>query len=110
MELLHCQACHATIPEGTLYYCCRTEIISGFDGTLPELEVDPEMMIQDACEEIVQRPAQELMDEVYQEIKMILCPECRKKLRAQLLALKSPPGKGGKLLHFPLHGRKKSPQ
>ncbi|MGV1100942.1 hypothetical protein ACUUL3_16220 [Thiovibrio sp. JS02] len=110
MDTLHCQACHAKIPEGTLYYCCRTEIISGFDGILPGPEMDPEMMIQDACEEITLRPAQDLMDEVYQEIRMILCPQCRAKLRAQLLALRGPERKGGKVLQFPANGRKKFPQ
>lgn len=100
MDDLHCQACHRQIPPGSLFYCCRTEIISGFDGILPEVEIDPDLIIQEACEEITAHSPQELLHEVYQEIKMVLCPACRLELRKKILSMTNRRKPGGKILPF----------
>ncbi|HIJ79235.1 MAG: hypothetical protein OEY01_09485 [Desulfobulbaceae bacterium] len=101
MKDLYCHNCQQKIPAGGSFYCCRTEIISGFDGRLADPYQDPDLAIKTACEEINALPPHEAMDDVYQEIKIILCPSCRLKLRETLLAMKKPRQTGGKILRFP---------
>ena len=101
MGKLYCQNCRQQIPAGGSFYCCRTEIVSGFDGRLPESDLDPDHAIAEACDEIETFSAEEAMDDVYQEIKIILCPTCRLTLRDNLLAMKKPPKKSTKVLKFP---------
>lgn len=83
---LNCQACGAEIPPGGIFYIGRTEIISGSDGILPDTEESGDRIIEMAMKEIMKgRSEQELMDEVYQEIKLLLCGRCRLTFRDTIL-------------------------
>jgi len=83
---LSCQACGVQIPPGGIFYIGRTEIISGSDGILPDDEESGDRIIEMALKEIMKgKSEQELMDEVYQEIKLILCGRCRLSFRDALL-------------------------
>ena len=74
---LNCQLCGENIPPGGVFYIGRTEIISGSDGFLPDTE-KPGEIIERALKDIIgQKSEQELMDGVYQEIKLVLCGHCR---------------------------------
>ena len=83
---LSCQACGTQIPPGGIFYIGRTEIISGSDGILPDSEESGDRIIEMALKEIMKgKNEEELMDEVYQEIKLILCGRCRLSFRDVLL-------------------------
>ena len=82
---LSCQICGAYIPPGGVFYIGRTEIISGSDGILPDTD-KPDEIIERALNEIVERKTEkELMDGVYQEIKLVLCGRCRISFRDRVL-------------------------
>ena len=85
---LHCQICGVGIPPGGLFYIGRTEIISGSDGILPDTEKSADAIIKEAIREITEvKSEQELMDGVYQEIRLIFCNRCRIHFRDRILDL-----------------------
>jgi len=86
VKRLNCQVCGAEIPPGGIFYVGRTEIISGSDGILPDTEESGDRIIEKALDEITRvKSEQELMEEVYQEIKLILCGRCRLIFRDKIL-------------------------
>jgi len=83
---LSCQVCGTEIPPGSIFYTGRTEIISGSDGILPDTEESGDRIIAKALREITRgKSEQELMEGVYQEIKLILCGRCRLVFRDRIL-------------------------
>ncbi len=108
----HCDSCGVPLPDGELFYHCRTEIIAGKDETIPDLK-HPDRLIAQALSEISGKDETELLNEVYQEIILQLCPSCRTILLKQIQSMLNrpckncsqcgPPAakKAGKLLHFP---------
>ena len=83
---LCCQICGENIPPGGIFYIGRTEIISGSDGILLDTGEMPDRMIEKALHEITRaRSEKELMDEVYQEIRLIFCGRCRFTFRDGIL-------------------------
>lgn len=102
MEQRTCDSCGVFIPEGRLFYNCRTEIISGFDNVISESQLkDPDALIRDACKALSGKAQKEVAAEVYEEISLVICPDCRAKLRKKLLAMKSSGDDSGKVLLFP---------
>lgn len=87
MEQLCCQVCGTRIPPGGVFYVGRTEIISGSDGILPDTGESGDAIIEKALSEIKELTEQELMEEVYQEIKLILCGRCRLVFRDTILEM-----------------------
>ena len=86
IRTLSCQMCGARIPPGGVFYIGRTEIVSGSDGILPDTGESGDRIIEEALRDITRgKSEQELMDEVYQEIKLILCGRCRLVFREKLL-------------------------
>jgi len=78
VKRLNCQICGTRIPPGGVFYIGRTEIISGSDGILPDTDELNDKTIEKALHEItVLKSEQELMEEVYQEIRIVLCGRCR---------------------------------
>ena len=92
-----CQLCKKSLPPGTTFYECRTRIISGFDGCLPQSEQSLERVVKEVLKETEGKSADELMENVYQEFCFILCNDCRLIFRDRLQAMIS--GKG-KILPF----------
>lgn len=95
LEQIECHACGRVIDPGGLFYISRTEIISGFDGVINEPVEEADAVIAAAIRAVDAKPEQELMDDVYQEFRFILCPSCRLRLRAMLRAFARQP-EGGK--------------
>ena len=87
MEQLCCQVCGTRILPGGIFYVGRTEIISGSDGILPDTGESGDAIIKKALNEIKDLTEQELMEEVYQEIKLILCGRCRLVFRDKILEM-----------------------
>ena len=85
---LNCQVCGAGVPPGGEFYIGRTETISGSDGIIPDDEESGDRIIEKALKEIRKaKSEQELMDEVYQEIKLIFCGRCRLTFRDKILSM-----------------------
>ena len=109
----HCDSCGDPISEGELFYHCRTEIIAA-NEQLPSDLKNPDRIIAQAIAQLADGDEEEVLDEAYQEIILILCPTCRIKL-LQLLGSMLSSGcsgcqscgpkpkatKKGKLLQFP---------
>lgn len=71
---------------GGIFYIGRRKIISSSDGILPDSEGTGDRIIEMALKEIVKRKSeQELMNEIYQEIRLILCGRCRLSFREAIL-------------------------
>ena len=85
---LSCQVCGMEIPPGGVFYVGRTEIISGSDGIIPDDEETGDRIIEKALKEISRvKSEQDFMDEVYQEIRLVLCGRCRKGFRDTILSM-----------------------
>lgn len=100
MKIHACEICGAKIPSGDLYYNFTAKFISGFDNYIPEPEVDAEQLITQAIKAIAGRSEKELTDDVYEEISLLLCPSCRKKIQKSLIPMKTVKPKSEKILHF----------
>ena len=87
MQELCCQVCGTKIPAGGVFYRGRTEIISGTDGILPDTGESGDAIIDRALSEIKELTEQQLMEEVYQEIKVVLCGQCRLVFRDTILKM-----------------------
>ena len=86
VKRLGCQVCGTEIPPGGVFYIGRTEIISGSDGILPDTGESGENIIEKALQEITAiKNEQELMEEVYQELRITLCGQCRILYRDKIL-------------------------
>ncbi|HID02583.1 MAG TPA: hypothetical protein EYP18_05175 [Desulfobacterales bacterium] len=107
-----CDSCGKSLPDGELFYHCRTEIIAAKDETIPNLK-HPDKLIAQALSEIAGKDENELLDEIYQEIILQLCPNCRMTLLKHIKSMfnngckscakcgPQPAKKKGKLLKFP---------
>ena len=87
MEQLCCQVCGTKIPPGGIFYTGRIEIISGSDGILPDTGESGDAIIDKALGEVKELTEQQLMEEVYQEIKLALCGRCRLVFRDTILEM-----------------------
>jgi len=108
----HCDSCGKPLPDGELFYHCRTEVIAAKDETIPNLK-HPDKLIAQALSEIAGKNENELLDEIYQEIILQLCPNCRMTLLKHINSMLNkgckncakcgpqPIKKKGKLLKFP---------
>ena len=108
----NCDSCGKPLPDGELFYHCRTEIIAGKDSTIPNLK-NPDKLIAQAIAEISGKDEIELLNDVYQEFIMQLCPDCRIVLIKHIQSMFGsgcrncskcgtvPVRKKGKLLKFP---------
>ena len=87
MEQLCCQICGTKIPPGGVFYRARTELISGSDGILPDTGESADAIIDKALSEVKELTEQQVMEEVYQEIKLVLCGQCRLGFRDTILEM-----------------------
>ncbi len=71
-----CDSCGTDLPDGILFYHCRTEIVAAKDKTIPDLK-HPDKLIAQALSEIAGKDENELLKDIYQEIILQLCPTCR---------------------------------
>jgi hypothetical protein len=74
----YCARCGKELPEGSLKYMVHVQILSDFDGVIPYSEEDLFEEIPTLLQHVEDMDAQELEDDVYQEISFILCEKCKK--------------------------------
>lgn len=79
-----CDLCKRELdPEEDLRYVVKMEIYAAFDPmTADELDDDRDHLqeIQDILERLEDSESEHIGEEVYQQLRFDLCPECRKKL------------------------------
>lgn len=107
-----CDSCGTDLPDGELFYHCRTELVAAKDATIPNLK-QPDKLIAQALSEIAGKDESELLDDIYQELILQLCPDCRTKFMRLINSMLNkgcescgncqvqPIKKKGKLLKFP---------
>jgi hypothetical protein len=74
----YCARCGKALPDECLKYMVHIQILSDFDGVLPYTEQDLSEEIQGVLKSAESMDAQELEDDVYQEISFVLCEKCKK--------------------------------
>lgn len=78
-----CDLCKRNLdPEHDLRYVVKIEICAAFDPTVTdEDESDRDHLeeIQDILERMADADSDQIGEEVYQQLRFDLCPECRKK-------------------------------
>jgi len=93
-----CDMCKRDIdPEEDLRYVVKVEIYAAFDPLAIGDEDDRDHLqeIQDILERSEDAESDQIGDDVYQQLRFDLCPECRKRF------LKNPLGReGAKILNF----------
>lgn len=107
-----CDSCGKDLPDGELFYHCRTEMVAAKDNIIPDLK-QPDRLIAQALSEIAGKDENELLDDIYQELILQLCPDCKGEYVRLIHAMlnkgcKSCPNcqtqplkKAGKILKFP---------
>ncbi len=94
-----CDLCKRVLdPKRDLRYTVRIEISAAFDPAVDEEEQEEDRdyleEIQDMLERLEDDPNAEIGEEVYQELRFDLCPECRKRF------CKNPLGQPAKILDY----------
>lgn len=102
MKKRSCQFCSKIIKPGGLFYLWSMEFTSGADSVLPELD-DPDAYIDESLDELEGKSEQELYDDVYQEMKFVICRTCCQEIKNKLTKMKK---QKGEIVPFPLHLRK----
>lgn len=78
-----CDLCKRALdPTRDLRYVVRIEISAAFDPVVSEEEEEDRDYleeIQDMLEHLEDNPNAEISEDVYQELRFDLCPECRKR-------------------------------
>lgn len=107
-----CDSCGKDLPDGNLFYHCRTEMVAAKDACIPDLK-QPEKLIAQALSEIAGKEESELLDDIYQELILQLCPDCKGEFARLIQSMLNkgcktcpncqtqPVKKAGKLLKFP---------
>jgi hypothetical protein len=75
-----CDMCKREIdPDGDLRYAVKIEIYAAFDPlSMEEDDRDHLQEIQDMLERLEDTDSDDIGDDVYQQLRFDLCPECRK--------------------------------
>ena len=102
MKKRFCQLCNTTIAPGGQFYIWRMEFASGTDAFLPEIE-DPDGYINETLKELEGKSEEELLDDIFQKMKFVICRACCLKVKRQLTKMKK---HKGKIVPFPLQYRK----
>ncbi|MEX0714874.1 MAG: hypothetical protein WD847_11335 [Pirellulales bacterium] len=83
-----CDLCKRTLdPEDDLRYVVKLEVYAAFDPLEVEEDNDNLQEIHEILERMDDASSEEIGDDVYQQLRFDLCPECRKKF------LKNPLGR-----------------
>lgn len=88
-----CDLCKRDLdPEADLRFVVRIEISAAFDPIDGDGDDDRDYLqeIQDILERLEDAESDKIGDEVLQQIRLDLCPECRKHFLSRLLLRESP--------------------
>ena len=83
MPSKRCDGCEKILLLGAARFNVHIRITSGFDGYLPEDDVEDEdarkRKMDALMENLADMSAEDLEKDVYQEINITLCPNCRRR-------------------------------
>jgi hypothetical protein len=77
-----CDLCKRNIdPDGDLRYVVKMEIFAAYDPAVGDDQDDRDHLeeIQDILERMEESEDEQIGEDVYQQMRFDLCPECRKK-------------------------------
>jgi len=77
---LFCQKCGRRFRPGELRYQVKMEIISAFDGYLPESDQDIDLELNRLIEALTYQDPEEAAKDVAQSIFLVICRSCRNRL------------------------------
>lgn len=75
-----CQKCGRRLRPGELRYQVKIEIISAFDGYLPESDEDIDAELSRLIEAVTRQDPEEAAKDVAQTIFLVICRSCRNRL------------------------------
>ncbi len=77
-----CRRCNKEIPFGGTRYLVNVEIVSAFDGFLPDYEEDESHLVKllEDLEQNEELDEAQLENDVHQEFTLVLCRKCKQKL------------------------------
>jgi hypothetical protein len=83
-----CDLCKRELASDDLRYVVRIEVYAAFDPSSSEEEDDRDHLeeIQDILEHLEDSEDDQIGEDVYQQMRFDLCPECRKKFAKNPLA------------------------
>ena len=81
-----CDVCGKIIPLGVTRYTVSVKILSGFDGFLPDFDVEEEEW-ERTLEVLDEMNEEDAEEDVHLEICAILCRNCRDRFANELKAL-----------------------
>jgi len=84
-----CEKCGKEMPDGSLAYEVRIQVVADFDGTLPEAGTAEQVegRMRETVADMEQADPEELMRGVYHQERHLLCPACRERYLANPLNL-----------------------
>ncbi|MFQ5899947.1 MAG: hypothetical protein ACE5IH_00120 [Thermodesulfobacteriota bacterium] len=84
MRTFFCNTCGKELPGGSLRYVIDIAIFADFDGIIKEPKEDIEEEIKKLLNEMEEIDPTILEEDVFQEISIIVCKECKDKLQKTL--------------------------
>jgi hypothetical protein len=87
-----CEKCGKEMPDGSLAYEVRIQVVADFDGVLPEAGTveQVESRMHETVAEMERADPEALMRGVCHEERHLLCPACRERYLANPLNLPLP--------------------
>ena len=72
-----CMRCGRILKPGVLKYLVSIRVVADFNGVINESEGDTEEMIGEVLRQIDDMDAEELERDVYEELNLVLCKNCK---------------------------------
>ncbi len=86
MAIVRCSDCGAMLPHGSLRYVVDITIFADYDGYVDEdKDADIDERIQYLLEAMEEMDPNELEEDVYQELSIVLCQSCRDKFKERFM-------------------------
>jgi hypothetical protein len=87
-----CEKCGKEMPDGSLAYEVKIQVVADFDGVLPEAETAEQVedRMRETVADMEQADPDALMRDVYHQERHLLCPACRERYLANPLNLPLP--------------------
>jgi hypothetical protein len=80
-----CERCGKELPLGSSKYNVRVEVVSAFDGFLPDEDYESSpATLEEFLEEVEELSAEEAEADVHVEIDMTLCRSCKNRLLEEM--------------------------
>jgi len=72
-----CAKCGKRLKKGGSFYVLKAELISSFDGYIPDDNIELGEKIREIEDEVERLSEEKLAEQVYKKFEYYVCPECR---------------------------------